>query len=233
VPKANPPITVSWTGMNGADADAGADGGVAGESPFSDEVFYSSTSLYGGATSYVYLRPRLPGFPSATRVTFTLDPNGLTSAYGEPMIGPTSITVMVAAMTTLLDASSSTDALATYASTSPFPVRFSNRLPAPADLAPFAHARAGGLELPIRLAVDPQDATRLLISPAMCLGGWPAGAIVQVSFDPGLPDAFGVPTTVTLPGGEFMVGGGAADAAADAAPADGGCSVATDAGAVD
>jgi len=94
-----------------------------------------------------------------------------------------------------------------------------------ADLAPFTHARAGGVELPVVPSIDSSDPTRLYLTPAPCLGGWPAGAVVDVTFDAGLPDAFGVPTTMALIGGSFMVAGtapdaGAADAAIDAACSD-------------
>jgi hypothetical protein len=216
MPKANPPITVTWPGMT----DAGADGGVAGG--FADQVFYSSTPLTGGASSYVYLRPLIPGFPSSTPVTFDLDPNGLTSAYGEPMIGPSTVTVMVGPMTTIPDASTG-DALPTYAPSFAFSVRFSNRLPAAADLLPFTHARADGTEVPVTLALDAQDPTRLYVTPAACLGGWPPGRTVEVTFDAGLPDAFGVPTTAGLWGGSFIVAGQAPDGGTDAAAGGGGC----------
>jgi hypothetical protein len=224
-PKAIPPITVTWTGMGDA-ADAGTDAGVAGG--FSYQVFYSSTPLASAPSafsSYVYLRPRIPGFPSSTPVTFHLDPNGLTSAYGEPMIGPedNKVTVMVGPMTTVLDDSSPADALPTYAPSFAFSVRFSNRLPAAADLLPFTHARADGTEVPVVLALDPQDPTRLFVAPAACLGGWPAGRTVEVTFDAGLPDAFGVPTPMALIGGRFIVAGLPPDGGAADASVDGGC----------
>ena len=44
-------------------------------------------------TSYVLLKPLAVGFPSSDTVTFTLDPTGLTSAYGDPMVGPSRISV--------------------------------------------------------------------------------------------------------------------------------------------
>jgi hypothetical protein len=226
VPKADPPITVTWDGMNGAsDADGGADGsvdgGVAGD--FSDLVYYSSTPVPGGpvGSSYVYLRPHTLGFPSATAVKFHLDLNGLTSAYGEPIKEPEYVTVMVAPMVVLPDDPSSSDALPTFAQSAPFSVRFSNRLAPAAALAPFAHARVDGVDLPVVLGIDGQDPTRLLLSAAPCLGGWPSGAVVNVTFDAGLPDAFGVPTSMALIGGSFMVAGTALDAGtADAACGD-------------
>ena len=39
------------------------------------------------------MKPHIAGFLGHDPVTFTLDPNGLTSVYGEPMDGPTTITV--------------------------------------------------------------------------------------------------------------------------------------------
>jgi hypothetical protein len=227
VPKANPPITVTWMNMDGA--DGGTDGGVAGG--FSYQVFYSSTPMPGSpaGSSYVFLRPRLPGFPSSTAVTFNLVLSSLTSAYGDPLQDPGAVKVMVAPMVTLPETTSA-DALPTFAPSASFPVRFSNRLPGMAAVMPFAHAWADGVELPVKVAPDGQDPTLLYVMP-VCQGGWPAGRTVQVTFDAGLPDAFGVPTTMALIGGSFTVAGtadaGAADGAvADAgagAPVEGGC----------
>jgi len=219
VPKANPPVTVTWPDMGNPPT------GIAAEMPFADQVYYNSSPLFGGSTAYVFMRPGLPGFPSATTVTFALDPNGLTSAYGEPMIGPTAIDAMVDPMAVVPSSATAADALETFSASFAFPVRFTNRLPSVADLAPFAHARAGGVDVPVSLAIDPGDPTRLLVSPAACTGGWPAGSVVEVTFDPGLPDAFGVPTTIVLSAGDFMVAPARGDAAAgDAAAPDGGCS---------
>ena len=96
---------------------------------------------------------------------------------------------------------------------------FSNRPAATAILLPFAHARVGGVELPIALSAVSGAPTGVYVSPAACLGGWPGGQI-DISFDAGLPDAFGVPTTAPLVGGSFLVtvgvsDGGCADSRAD------------------
>ena len=83
VPKANPPISAGWP-----DSDT-----VMSDPPFAAAVLYNSLPDWGPETTYAFLTPRPAGFPAATAVTFTLDPNGLTSVYGEPMDGPTAITV--------------------------------------------------------------------------------------------------------------------------------------------
>jgi hypothetical protein len=217
VPKANPPITVSWP-------DAAT---VMSDPPFADDLFYNSLPVYGGQTAYAFLRPHAPGFPSATTVTFALDHTGLTSAYGDQMTGPTEVDVLTAPLGVILRGGSGADAQPTFPSTYLYPVAFTNRLPAPAAMAPFAHARAGGAEIPVALAADTLDPTVVYVS-STCAGGWPPGATVAVSFDAGLPDAFGVPTTAPLDAGSFLVSAAGGDAAA---PTDAACTVPTDAGA--
>src|SRR4029077_13968370 len=84
MPKANPPITLTWPTGPAIPKPT---------TPPFDDVFYNSVADFGGVSSYVFLRPRVKGFPSATVVTFTLDSAGLTSLYGEPMNGPMEIDV--------------------------------------------------------------------------------------------------------------------------------------------
>ena len=57
----------------------------------------------------------------------TLDKNGLTSAYGEPMDGPGEITAMVEPLAVVPRASPVADALETLPASVTFPVRFSSR----------------------------------------------------------------------------------------------------------
>ena len=169
--------------------------------PFTADVFYNSVALYGGQSAYVFLRPRAVGFPSATPVTFTLDPSGLTSAYGEPMVGPTSITVTTDRLGVLPRPPSGANGLDTFPPTFQLPVQFTAR-PAFSRVAAFTRATADGQAVPVMVAADAVDPTIVHVSSG-CTGGWPAGTRVDVSFDAGLPDAFGVPTDAPLSAGSF------------------------------
>ena len=205
VSKPNPPVTVGW-------ADAAT---VMSDPPFAASVFYNSIGAFGPNTSYVLVRPQLVGFPSQTTINFTLDPGGLTSAYGEPMDGPTEISVATAPLSIV--------SLPTGARTAPTgflaPVSFSTRVDVAARaalLAPFVHVAAAGTPLGFTLVADPGDRMLLYVAPAACDGKWPAGVLVDMTFDAGFPDAFGrpLPTAVT---GNFMTSttGAATDAGCD------------------
>jgi hypothetical protein len=205
VSKPNPPVTVGW-------ADAAT---VMSDPPFATSVFYNSIGAFGPDTSYVLMRPQLVGFPSATTITFTLDPAGLTSAYGEPMDGPTEISVATEPLSIV--------SLPTDGRTAPTgflaPVTFSTRVDVAnraAVLAPFVHVTAAGSPLGFTLVADPGDRKVLYVAPAACDGKWPAGVLVDMTFDAGFPDAFGrpLPTAVT---GNFMTSttGAATDAGCD------------------
>jgi hypothetical protein len=222
-PKANPPVTVGWPDMDTVMSDP----------PFAADVFYNSLSNFGAGTSYVFLRPRLAGFPAATTVTFTLDPNGLTSVYGEPMDGPTTITVNTGSFTVSLP-----NATAAEATSYRVPLAFSTRAPRADALVPFIHVLAGVIPLPFQLKNDNGDSTLLYIIPATDCGAWPASTEITIFADDGLPDAFGRPlakpvagrfTTSAIGGcggpdaGASSGDGGASDVGAgDATPADGG-----------
>jgi len=205
VSKPNPPITVGW-------ADAAT---IMSDPPFAASVFYNSIGAFGPDTSYVLVRPQLVGFPSATTINFTLDPAGLTSAYGEPMDGPTEISVATAPLSIV--------SLPTGARTAPTgflaPVSFSTRVDVAARaalLTPFVHVATAGAPLGFALIADPGDRMLLYVAPAACDGKWPAGVLVEMTFDAGFPDAFGrpLPTAVT---GNFMTSttGATTDAGCD------------------
>jgi hypothetical protein len=66
--------------------------------------------------------------------------------------------------------------------------------------------------VPFALAGDTRAATSIYVSHAACLTGWPAGAVIEVSFVAGLPDAFRVPTATALHAGSFQVSGSPSDA---------------------
>lgn len=198
-PKANPPITVGWPDMATVMADP----------PFAANVFYDSLPNWGPGTTSAFVQPIIAGFPSATPVTFTLDPNGLTSVYGEPLDGATTITVMTAPLTVTLPSGTATvptDYLA--------PIALSTRAPAHASLMSFIHVSARGRALSFDLVNDGHDPKRVYIKPLGCL--WPIDARVDITADVGLPDGFGR-TLATAATGSFMT------AAVSAQPDDAGC----------
>lgn len=185
VPKSTPPVTVTWP-------DAAT---VMSAPAFSDQVLYNSEPFYGANTAYVLLKPLVVGFPSSDSVTFTLDNTGLTSAYGDQMIGPGQISVTTgsfAASFRLPQGSSGADAAATVPFNYMLPVVFSNRVAGTSAVAPFVRASSGGAALPVMLAADAGDPTVIYVSPATCLGGWPSGQAIDVTIAAGAPDAFGV-----------------------------------------
>jgi hypothetical protein len=223
VQKANPPITVGWPDMAATMSDP----------PFVADVFYNSLPNFGPRTTYAFVRPHITGFPSATPITFQLDPNGLTSIYGEPMDGPTSITVTTAALTVTLPNTSATVPTSYLAA-----ITFSTRAPAGPALAPFIKVAAAGVGLSFALAPDAGDATRIYIAPAGCPGGWPPGVRIDITAAAGSPDGFGRPLAAAVTGSFLTapIGGcssfdaGTGDAStSDAAPGD----AATDASATD
>ena len=201
VPKPVPPISVSWPGIDDPVAP------VMSEPRFSHQVFYNSTAAFGGQSSYAFLRPVVPGFPSSTTVTLSFDKSAFTSAYGEVMDGPDQIAVEIDVMTIAPRRPATADALETLPPAYTFPIGFSSR-PAPIDrLSPFARARADGVPIPVALTGDTVDKTAVFVSAAACLGGWPMGARIDISFAAGVPDAFGVATTTEMPAGSFFVTG--------------------------
>jgi hypothetical protein len=232
-PKADPPITVGWPDMDTVMADPA----------FGASVFYSSLPVWGPGTTFTFVQPRLAGFPSATPITFTLDPNGLTSVYGEPMDGPTTITVMTAPLQVTLP-----KGMATVPTSYLAPIVFSTRAPAKETLKTFVHLTANGAALSFEPAIDVSDTKRLYLAPGSdCGGTWPPNARIDIAVDVGLPDGFGRPL-MTAATGLFSTaqsgpsagdGGcapgdaGATDAPAGDAPIDAGADDASDAPAGD
>jgi hypothetical protein len=181
VPKANPPITVGWPDMDT----------VMSNPAFGVDVFYNSLPTHGQGTTTAFVQAHAAGFPSATAVTFLLDPNGLTSVYGEPMVGPTEITVTTEPLAVTLPLSSAIVSTSYRA-----PIDFSTRGPATAALKAFVRVTTGGTALPFELMRDTRDSKRLLAVPMGCL--WPPGARIDVSVVAGAPDAFGRPLAATV-----------------------------------
>jgi len=212
VPKANPPISAGWP-----DSDT-----VMSDPPFAAIVLYNSLSDWGPETTYAFLTPRPAGFPAATAVTFTLDPNGLTSIYGEPMDGPTAITVNTGPFTVSLPNSTGT-----VPTSYRVPMAFSTRAPRDQTLKPFIHVLAGVTPLPFDLKNDNGDTTLIYIipTPTGC-SGWPVNTEITIFADQGLPDAFGKPLAMPV-AGRFVTSsiggcGGTDGGASDAATADAG-----------
>jgi len=205
VPKANPPITVDWAGAATAMSDP----------PLAASVFYNSVGIFGADTSYVLMRPQVVGFPSGTTIRFGLDPAGLTSAGGEPFEGPTEITVATQPLSIV--------SLPTGGQTVPTgflaPVTFSTRIDVAdgaAAQAPFVHVTAAGASLGFALLAAPGDRMLLYVAPAACDGKWPAGVLVEVTFDAGFPDAFGRPLPAAITGSfTTSTTGAATDAGCD------------------
>ena len=217
VPKANPPISAGWP-----DSDT-----VMSDPPFSAAVLYNSLPDWGPDTTYAFLTPRPAGFPAATAVTFTLDPNGLTSVYGEPMDGPTAITVNTGPFTVSLP-----NGTGTVPTSYRVPMAFSTRAPRDQTLTPFIHVLAGVTPLPFDLKNDNGDTTLIYIipTPTGC-SGWPAATEITIFADQGLPDAFGKPLAMPV-AGRFVTSsigscGGTDGGASDAAMADAGADAAT------
>jgi hypothetical protein len=219
VPKAMPPITVTWP-------DAAT---VMSTPPFAAQVLYNSEPFYGAYTSYVLLKPLAVGFPSMDTITFTLDKTGLTSAYGDQMIGPSQLSVTTAAFSASFRLPTGMDGGAmAVPSNYMLPVLFSNRVAGPSAVASFIQVSANGAGLPFALSPDATDATVIYLSPASCLGGWPAGVAITVTVAAGAPDAFGVPmaaaatTTFTASAGTSTPDGGCGPTGpVDAATVDG------------
>jgi hypothetical protein len=199
-PKADPPITVSWPDMATTMSDP----------PFAADVYYNSLSTFGAGTTHAFVRPQIAGFPSATTITFTLDPNGLTSVYGEPMDGPTTISVTTSPLNVTLPNNTATVPL-TYRAAAVF----STRAPKTAAMLPFVHVAVGTAALPFQLVADPGDARKVYVIPA-CADGWPTGVRVEVTANVGLPDGFGRPLAIAAKG-SFMTSSIAP------APVDGAC----------
>ena len=210
VPKANPPITVSWPGITDT---------AMSDPPFVGDVFYNSLPDFGIGTTYAFVRPRIPGFPSAMAITFTLDPNGLTSVFGEPMNGPTAITVNTTPLSVALQTSTATVSTSYMA-----PIVFSTRAPAGRALKPFIHVAVGTAAVPFDVAGDTTNAKRVFLVP-ICTDGWPSNSRIDIIVDTGLPDGFGQPLGAGAKG-SFMTSRTAGP------PVDGGCGP-LDAGAID
>ena len=214
VPKAIPPVTTTWP-------DAATSMSTP---PFSDEVSYNSEPFYGPTTAYVLLQPAVVGFPSSDTITFSLDKTNLTSAYGEQMIGPSQISVTTSPFSVSFLLPAGSDGSATVPSKFSLRAVFSNRVASAASVEPFVQVEANGHPVPVALAADASDSTVVILSPASCLGGWPAGVPIDVTITAGVPDAFGVPMAADAHT-TFMTSG-----TAPTAP-DGGCPVTpTDAG---
>jgi hypothetical protein len=162
------------------------------------QVLYNSSPIFGGETSYVLVQPRPGGFASSSTVTFALDRSSLTSPYDEPLPTPDTVQVATGPFTVDIQAADSggagggADGGVPLGTDYKLPLAFSNRPGDPAAIAPFVHARAGGVDVPVALLADPHTATLYYLTPAACQEAWPIASTIEVTVDAGLPDAFGV-----------------------------------------
>jgi hypothetical protein len=215
-----PPVDVTWPEMTST------------QTAFGYTVRYNSLGRFGSGTSYVFLRPDVAGVPSGETVTFELVAARFTSAYGEPLASPTPVSVLTTALALSVSGPS-----AAVGGTYQLPLAFSNRMPAASGMSELIQVRAGGVEVPYALVSDANLASRWYVTPADCLGRWPASTTFTVVVKPGLLDAFGgklaagaSTTFSTSVGGATtpdcgVTGDGAApggDTAADAEAADAG-----------
>jgi len=193
---AQPPIVASWTDASGAPAALDA------------QVLYNSLPLYGGTSSYAFVRPAVPGVPSSQTVTFTLARASLTGTSGLPFVGPDQVSVMTGPVTATVQLPSNADAGGSVPPSFMVPIGFSNRVSVD-GVAPFVHASTATGAIPISVAANASDPTLIYVT-AACAGGWPAGAAVTVTIDAGAPDAFGG-LLATPASGTFTAVGAAGD----------------------
>jgi hypothetical protein len=198
---AEPPLAVSW--VDAAGAPAGLDA----------QVLYNSEPLYGGTTSYAFLRPAIPGVPISQTVTLSLARAAITGTSGQPFVGPDQVNVTTGPLTAAVQLPSHADAGASVPTSFMVPIVFSNRVSAD-GLAPFIHASTPAGAVPISLAANASDPTIVYVT-AACPGGWPTAAPVTVTVEAGAPDAFGGLLATPASGTFTAVGAGAAP--------DGGC----------
>jgi len=88
------------------------------------------------------------------------------------------------------------------------PLAFSNRMPAASGMSELIQVRAGEVDVPYALVSDANLASRWYVTPADCLGRWPASTTFTVVVKPGILDAFagklsaGASTTFSTTGAE-------------------------------
>lgn len=200
--RGTPPITLSWPDAAGGTTELPA------------QVAYNSAPLYGGSSSFAFLRPAQTGVPSGQTVTFMLDHTRLTGGNNQPFVGPDQVSVTTGPLTALVRLPSGGDGGGTVPASFMVPVVFSNRVDADA-VAPYLHASTPSIQVPVAVAADAANATTVYVT-AACSGGWPTTQPVTVTVDSRAPDAFGG-LLADPASGTFT--------AAGAGPSDGGCSM--------
>jgi len=204
VPKAMPPVTVTWDGM------------PAGLGPLT--VAYNSLALPDAPSESTYVFGRADtGYPSATALTFHLDAAMLTGTDNRPMLGPDAIAVTTAPFSMQILGPAGTDGGATPAVPADFrfPLAF-NSQPAKSDaVTPYISLSIDGAPAAFGLVTADQDATTLYVSPPRLGQTWPAGAQIALSVKAGLPDVFGVPLGAGADA-TFVIAGTRADGGTDA-----------------
>ncbi|HEX3694900.1 MAG TPA: hypothetical protein VH374_05865 [Polyangia bacterium] len=187
VPKAMPPVTVTWDGM-----PLQTDQGVVGLS-----VSYNSLNLPGEdpGTTYVFGHP-LVGFPSSTTLTFHFDKAFLTGSNHLPMIGPDAVSVTTGPFTVSIAVPAGGDGgpAAMIATDYQIPLVFSNRTAATAAVKPFVSLTVDGAAADFALVINgDSDLTTVYLGPPQLGTLWPPGARLELAVSAGLPDIFGAP----------------------------------------
>ena len=153
---ATPPVTVTWPDQT---------------APFAYDVQYNSEPIYGGSTSYAFVKPATVGVPSSQSITFTLDAAALTGSNNQPFVGPTQIDVTTGPIAAAVRVPS--DAGGLVPAVYPVPIAFSNRVAADA-VTPYVHATTAAGPVEVTVAGNASDPTLLYVT-AACESGWPAG----------------------------------------------------------
>jgi hypothetical protein len=191
VPKATPPVNVTWPNM--VDPAGGK---------FSLTVWYNSIHLpiEPANTSYVYGR-EVPSYPSSTTLSINLVPDGITSEYNEPMAPIAPITLTTEPFSVAINPTpGATGAASTpvYVPTNFWvPLQFNN---IPIDVVAFAaklpqylQVRQNGVLLTAgqyQLQASASDPTLILLQPGS-IQIWDSGAQLEVTLSADLPDIYG------------------------------------------
>jgi hypothetical protein len=203
-PRADPPLRVEFDGKT-------ADN-------FALTVVYVSNGQAIWATAS-------PGYPAGTRLQIVFDPAGVTSQRGDRLAGPSTFTVDTTPFAVSIGATAPAGA-ASLARAAALTLTFNN-LPRVEELPAAVRVTADGVELPLAMRVDPLDPLRWRVTPAPCLGLWPAGAVLVAAVSTGVTDVFGRPLSAPAEAGFTVMtvdagagGGGAGDGGGCDASAD-------------
>jgi len=210
------PVVVTWPDMETALAKLQAELPV---QPYSLAVWYNSIHfpIAPANTAYVYGR-ELPSYPSNTAISICIDPNGITSEYGEPMAPLpagmssdcsvdgasgkplTGITITTAPFSVAINpppagTTAPAGTTPTYVPTNFWvPLQFNNIPVDPAtQLGQYVQVRQNGVVLAAGqylLQPSASDPTLILLQPGS-IQIWDSGAQLDVTVSADLPDIYG------------------------------------------